>query len=58
MDLQMMEEDGVEEAEEEDVELDLADSTDRSVLVNGNEGEEQWGRIMELHQPKLNLLSL
>lgn len=54
----MMEEDGVEEAEEEDVELDLADSTDRSVLVNGNEGEEQWGRIMELHQPKLNLLSL
>ncbi|CAD5186579.1 unnamed protein product [Musa acuminata subsp. malaccensis] len=39
----MMEEDGVEEAEEEYVELDLADSTDSSVLVNGNEGEEQWG---------------
>ncbi|RRT50859.1 hypothetical protein B296_00040045 [Ensete ventricosum] len=43
MDLQMMEEDGVEEAEEEAVELELADSTDSSVLVNGNEGEEQWG---------------
>ncbi|KAG6481848.1 hypothetical protein ZIOFF_058471 [Zingiber officinale] len=34
-------EDGVE-SPEEPVEVDVDDSTDSAVLVNGNEGEEQW----------------
>ncbi|OAY67498.1 Coatomer subunit beta'-1 [Ananas comosus] len=32
-----------EEVQEEAVEVDLEDSTDSGVLVNGNDGEEQWG---------------
>lgn len=32
--------------EEEAVVVD-ADSTDGAVLVNGNESEEQWGKISE-----------
>ncbi|KAG6514444.1 hypothetical protein ZIOFF_024803 [Zingiber officinale] len=40
---EVIQEDGVEEIPEEPVEVDVDDSTDSSVLVNGNEGEEQWG---------------
>ncbi|CAL9117847.1 unnamed protein product [Musa textilis] len=40
---EVMEEDGVEEGQEEPVEVDVDDSTDSAVLVNGNENEEQWG---------------
>ncbi|THU45313.1 hypothetical protein C4D60_Mb02t16520 [Musa balbisiana] len=38
-----MEEIGVDEGQEEAVEVDVDYSTDSAVLVNGNEGEEQWG---------------
>ncbi|RRT66581.1 hypothetical protein B296_00012310 [Ensete ventricosum] len=40
------EEDGVE-GQEEAVEVDVDDSTDSAVLVNGNENEEQWGMSNE-----------
>ncbi|RWW82361.1 hypothetical protein BHE74_00009180 [Ensete ventricosum] len=40
------EEDGVE-GQEEPVEVDVDDSTDSAVLVNGNENEEQWGMSNE-----------
>ncbi|CAL9182937.1 unnamed protein product [Musa hybrid cultivar] len=43
----VMEEDGVEEGQEEPVEVDVDDSTDSAVLVNGNENEEQWGMSNE-----------
>ena len=45
--LQVMEEDGVEEGQEDPVEVDVDDSTDSAVLVNGNENEEQWGMSNE-----------
>ncbi|RRT51018.1 hypothetical protein BHE74_00025531 [Ensete ventricosum] len=38
-----MEEIGVDEGQEEAVEVDVDYSTDSAVFVNGNEGEEQWG---------------
>lgn len=41
--LQAMEEIGVDDGQEEAVEVDVDYSTDSAVLVNGNEGEEQWG---------------
>lgn len=34
-----------EEEEEEAVEVEKDDSSDGAVLVNGNEGEDQWGTI-------------
>ncbi|RWW10996.1 hypothetical protein GW17_00025430 [Ensete ventricosum] len=40
---QAMEEIGVDEGQEEAVEVDVDYSTDSAVFVNGNEGEEQWG---------------
>ncbi|XP_042376618.1 coatomer subunit beta'-1-like [Zingiber officinale] len=45
---EVIQEDGVEESPEEPVEVDVDDSTDSSVLVNGNEGEEQW--VLTPHQ--------
>ena len=38
-----MVEDTLDEVQEEAVEIDADDSTDGTVLVNGNEGEEEWG---------------
>ncbi|KAF0902999.1 hypothetical protein E2562_022628 [Oryza meyeriana var. granulata] len=35
-------EDGVEESQEDAVEVEADDSTDGGVLVNGNDGEEHW----------------
>lgn len=40
--LQVTEKNG-EEEHQETVEIDAEDTTDGSVLVNGNEGGEQWG---------------
>lgn len=39
---QVIEDDGVEESQEDAVEVEADDSTD-GVLVNGNDGEEHWG---------------
>ncbi|KAJ0959720.1 hypothetical protein J5N97_000611 [Dioscorea zingiberensis] len=36
-------EDREDVVQEEAVEVDADDSTDGTVLVNGNEGEEEWG---------------
>lgn len=41
--LQVIEDDGVEESQEDAVEVEPDDSTDGGVLVNGNDGEEHWG---------------
>lgn len=38
-----MVEDALDDVQEEAVEIDADDSTDGTVLVNGNEGEEEWG---------------
>ncbi|XP_042446952.1 coatomer subunit beta'-1-like isoform X1 [Zingiber officinale] len=46
-DYEVTQEDRVEDIEEEPVEVDVDDSTDIAVLVNGNEGEEQWGMNSE-----------
>jgi len=36
-------EDGVEESQDDAVEVEAEGSTDGAVLVNGNSSEEQWG---------------
>jgi hypothetical protein len=41
--MQIIEDDGVEESQEDAVEVDPDDSVDGGVLVNGNDGEEHWG---------------
>lgn len=41
--LKVIEDDGVEESQEDAVEVEPDDSTDGGVLVNGNDGEEHWG---------------
>uniref|UniRef100_A0A0E0LD44 Coatomer subunit beta' n=1 Tax=Oryza punctata TaxID=4537 RepID=A0A0E0LD44_ORYPU len=40
---EVIEDDGVEESQEDAVEVEADDSTDGGVLVNGNDGEEHWG---------------
>ncbi|KAL6602925.1 hypothetical protein ACP70R_043286 [Stipagrostis hirtigluma subsp. patula] len=40
---EVIEDDGVEESQEDAVEVEVDDSTDGGVLVNGNDGEEHWG---------------
>jgi hypothetical protein len=35
---------GVDGSQEDGVEVEADDSTDGGVLVNGNDGEEHWGR--------------
>jgi hypothetical protein len=48
--MQIIEDDGVEESQEDAVEVDPDDSVDGGVLVNGNDGEEHWGmNNKELH---------
>lgn len=41
--LQAIEDDGVNESQEDAVEVEPDDSIDGGVLVNGNDGEEHWG---------------
>lgn len=41
--LQAIEDDGVDESQEDAVEVEPDDSIDGGVLVNGNDGEEHWG---------------
>ena len=40
---QVVEDGGVEESQEDAVEVEAEGSTDGAVLVNGNSSEEQWG---------------
>ena len=41
--VQVIEDDGVEESQEDAVEVEPDGSIDSGVLVNGNDGEEHWG---------------
>ena len=41
--LQVIEDDGVEESQEDAIEVEPDGSIDSGVLVNGNDGEEHWG---------------
>ncbi|OEL22968.1 Coatomer subunit beta'-2 [Dichanthelium oligosanthes] len=44
---EVIEDDGVEESQEDAVEVEPDDSVDGGVLVNGNDGEEHWGMNYE-----------
>jgi len=41
--VQVIEDGGVEESQEDAVEVEPDGSIDSGVLVNGNDGEEHWG---------------
>jgi coatomer subunit beta' len=44
---QVFDDDGVEDSQEDAVEVDADGSTDGTIHVNGNDSEEQWGTNKE-----------
>jgi len=44
---EVFEDDGVEDSQEDAVEVDADGSTDGTIHVNGNDSEEQWGTNKE-----------